>query len=403
MAQPPFLASREQRWTNRRILILLAVGAFIVSVIWRLPEAADYVAQRTGEILFTFVLAMSLTYLLRPLVNALCRTRFFGGSGAPGCSRAGRMWATTLVFAAGIALLALAVSIGIKPLKQGWDSFFAQDEAGRIAMVEGWRRAVESFFNRYQGLLPEEFISSIQQDFPVWLLAAQQRGLEWLTESFSHLGFIIELLLVPVLVFYFLTDGPAIRAEARLLLPAGWRPSARRMTEHLDRVFDGFIRGQVIMCVVAWLLVTVVLLMLRVPYAFPLGVIAGATRAIPIVGPILGGIPLVLVCFIATRSAETTLAVLIGFTAMHFLESKVLLPKVVGHEVDLHPVSVILALLLGLEFFGFLGVFLAVPIAAVAKIMLNEYHERVREREARRHTPEATADMIAAKTTSITT
>ena len=374
---PPFLSSREQAWSNRRILLLLAIGTFIVSVLWRLPTAADYIAQRTGEIFFTFVLATTLTYLLRPLVNILCRTRVFGGPDYT--SQKGRTWATVLVFVAAIALLALAISVGMKPLKHSWDTFFAQDEAGRMAMVEQWRSAVQGLFDRYQGMLPDDLASSVQKDFPDWIIAAKQRGAQWLGKSFSHLGFIVELLLVPVLVFYFLTDGPALRQEARLLIPAGWRPSARRMADHIDRVFDGFIRGQVIMCLIAWLLVTATLLILGVPYAFLLGVVAGVTRAIPVIGPILGGIPLVAVCFITTRSVETTSALLSGFIAMHFLESKVLLPKIVGHEVDLHPVSVILALLLGLEFFGFLGVFLAVPLAALAKILLAEYHQRAHE------------------------
>ena len=66
---------------------------------------------------------------------------------------------------------------------------------------------------------------------------------------------------------------------------------------------------------------------------------------------------------------------------MHFLESKVLLPKIVGHHVDLHPVSVIISLLIGMEFFGFIGVFLAVPIAAVLKIVLTEYQD-AQERKA---------------------
>jgi len=391
MSEPPFLSSREQAWSNRRILLLLVLGTLIVSVLWQLPTAADYIAHRTGEIFFTFVLATTLTYLLRPLVNTLCRTRVFGGPNYT--SQKGRTWATVLVFVAAIAVLALAISVGLKPLKQSWDSFFAQDEAGRMAMVEQWRSAVQGLFDRYQGFLPDDLAASVQKDLPDWVIAAKQRGAQWLGKSFSHLGFIVELLLVPVLVFYFLTDGPALRQEARLLLPAGWRPSARRMADHLDRVFDGFIRGQVIMCVIAWLLVTIALLILGVPYAFLLGVIAGVTRAIPVIGPILGGIPLVAVCFITTGSVETTSLLLGGFIAMHFLESKVLLPKIIGHEVDLHPVSVILALLLGLEFFGFLGVFLAVPLAALAKILLAEYHQRAHENGA-------ATEIIAAEETS---
>ena len=119
-------------------------------------------------------------------------------------------------------------------------------------------------------------------------------------------------------------------------------------------------------------------------------VIAGLTRAIPVVGPLLGAIPLVLVCLIMKRDVNTTILLLVMFTAMHFLESKVLLPKIVGHEVNLHPVSVILALLLGMEFFGVLGVFLAVPIAAVLKILLDEWQESVSNR-GRLEEPEAVA------------
>jgi predicted PurR-regulated permease PerM len=129
------------------------------------------------------------------------------------------------------------------------------------------------------------------------------------------------------------------------------------------------------MCLIAWVLVTIGLLLLGVPHAFTLGMLAGLTRAVPIIGPLLGAIPITLVCLLTTQSVQITGFVLLGFTAMHFLESKVLLPKVIGHEVDLHPVSVILALLLGMEFFGFIGVFLAVPVAALGKVLLLEWQQ----------------------------
>jgi predicted PurR-regulated permease PerM len=186
---------------------------------------------------------------------------------------------------------------------------------------------------------------------------------------------------VPVLVFYFLSDGPAIRQEARLLFPQSLRTRGSRMLADLDRVLDGYIRGQVIMCVIAWIAVTLGLWALRIPHAFTMGLVAGLTRAVPVIGPLLGGIPIVLLCLF-TSNVQTTLVVLGGFIAMHFLESKVLLPKIVGHEVDLHPVSVIVALLLGMEFFGFLGVFLAVPVAAVLKISLAEWHNSRVQTEA---------------------
>ncbi|HVF09669.1 MAG TPA: AI-2E family transporter [Abditibacteriaceae bacterium] len=361
------------QWTNRRILTLLALGTFIVSLIWRLPEEVGYLSRHAGEIIFALVIAMALTYLLRPAVNALHRLRLFGAG-----SHSGRAWATLAVFMAAAGLLYFFVLIGLKPVvmdvREMWDSFVPRSPEAAKALISQWKGKLAVAIEPYQAMLPPETTGEIQQAVPRLMAGATRSIGRWLSHSFSHAGFIIELILIPVLVFYFLTDGPALRAEARLLAPPAWRPRAGRMMAHFDRVLDGYTRGQVIMCLLAWVLVTGGLLLLGVPHAFTLGLIAGITRAVPVIGPILGGVPLVLVCLLTTLSLPITLTLLIGFTAMHFLESKVLLPKIVGHEVDLHPVSVIVALLLGMEFFGFLGVFLAVPLAAVLKIALAEWH-----------------------------
>jgi predicted PurR-regulated permease PerM len=360
-------------WTNRRILTLLALGTFIVSLIWHLPQEISYLTQRAGEIIFALVLAMAVTYLLRPAVNALNRTRFFGYG-----SRSGRSWATLAVFVAGAGLLYGFVLVGLKPVavdvREMWVSFVPSSPQEAKTFILRWKQKLAVAIQPYQALLPPETTEEIQQSLPRLVAGATRSIGRWLSHSFSHAGFLIELILIPVLVFYFLTDGPALRAELRLLAAPTWRPRLSRMAAHFDRVLDGYTRGQVIMCLLAWVLVTSGLLLLHVPHAFTLGLIAGITRAVPVIGPILGGVPLVLVCLLTTMSLPITLTLLVGFAAMHFLESKLLLPKIVGHEVDLHPVSVIVALLVGMEFFGFLGVFLAVPLAAVLKIVLTEWH-----------------------------
>jgi predicted PurR-regulated permease PerM len=242
-------------------------------------------------------------------------------------------------------------------------------------MIADWNASISQALAPYRSMLPPEATGDLETAIPNAFLTVKQRALAWFLRSFSHLGFIVELILVPVLVFYFLADGAAVRNELKLLCPLPWRSRVARIASDLDRVLDGYIRGQVIMCLIAWVLVTAGLLALGVPHPFALGLLAGLTRAVPIIGPLLGALPIALVCLLGTKSLETTGAVLMGFTAMHFLESKVLLPKIIGHEVDLHPVSVILALLLGMEFFGFIGVFLAVPVAALGKILLAEWHQ----------------------------
>jgi predicted PurR-regulated permease PerM len=277
------------------------------------------------------------------------------------------------------------VAIGLRPFVRDAgalkDYFVAMNDTQRRDLIDQWQTRLDTAIKPYMDVVAPGRDFSIAEEIPRAIANFAPRAIKWLGEAFSHASFIVELLLVPVLVFYFLSDGPAIRQEARLLFPQSWRARGARMLSDLDRVLDGYIRGQVIMCIIAWVAVTLGLWALRIPHAFTMGLIAGLTRAVPVIGPLLGGIPIVLLCLFTTN-VQTTLIVLSGFIAMHFIESKVLLPKVVGHEVDLHPVSVIVALLLGLEFFGFLGVFLAVPVAAVLKISLAEWHNSRVQSEA---------------------
>lgn len=359
-------------WTNRRILVLTALMALIVMAVWRLPEAIGFVGQRTGELTFVMVAAASITYLLRPSARWLAANVFRQNK-----PRAARTWAAAVVFVGAIALTYVFVAVALKPVtsdvRELWTNFVAQTPEERHALINQWQEVINGAMEPYSNLLPAGTSFSIDEQVPRAIASFAPRATHWLTNAFTHASFLVELLLLPVLVFYFLCDGPAIRDEAALLIPPKWHGRAGRLANDFDRVFGGYIRGQVWMCIIAWVIVTAMLLVLHVPHAATLGLIAGITRAVPVIGPLLGAIPLVLVCLLTTGSVPVTVALLFGFLLMHFVESKVLLPKIIGHEVDLHPVSVIVVLLIGLEFFGFLGVFLAVPFAAVLKILLIEW------------------------------
>jgi predicted PurR-regulated permease PerM len=364
-------------WTNRRIIWLAATVVLVAALIWRAPEGAHYFSEHAGEILITLVMAISITYLLRPLVNALQKFPLFSGK-TPEAQHRGRSLAVFFVFLCIGLGFYLLILIGLNPITRDaaemWRRFVPDDPAERSRFFAELSSKVQAAINTHLSWAGPEVSRQVQ----ISVTDSVNDGVQWAKDGARHVfkgaGFVVELLLIPVLVFYFLCDGPAIRQEAKLLVPLEWRPRAARMAAHLDRVFDGYIRGQALMCVIAWILVTLMLLALGVRYPFTLGIIAGLTRAVPVIGPLLGAIPLALVCFLTTGSVSTTTLLLVGFTLMHFLESKVLLPRVVGHEVDLHPVTVIIALLIGMEFFGFIGVFLAVPLAAILKIILAEWH-----------------------------
>lgn len=373
----------NSQWSDRRILVMVALCTLVISLIWRLPEELSYISERTGELLFALTLALAMTYILRPAVRGLTRLSFIGDT------HKGRSTATLTVFLGVVLATYLMFLVGFKPvqrdMKELVNGFWPRTPEGRVALVTKWSGSLKESLEPYRSFLPPAVLDDpnylTSQLSKIGSNAAGYTG-KWLSHQTAHLGFIVELLLIPVLAFYFLADGPSIRKEFKLLAPVEWRPRLSRMAHHFDFVLDGYVRGQAWMCIIAWVLVTLALWGLQVPHAVTLGLIAGITRAVPVVGPLLGAIPLLTVCLFYTRSMETTVVLGVGFTLMHFLESKVLLPKIVGHHVDLHPVSVILALLIGMEFFGFIGVFLAVPIAAVLKIFLVEYHHAQEQKRA---------------------
>jgi predicted PurR-regulated permease PerM len=107
------------------------------------------------------------------------------------------------------------------------------------------------------------------------------------------------------------------------------------------------------------------------PYVAVLSILSGVTRAVPIVGPIVAGIVIVLLATI--QSPILGLYMLIFFAGLHFVESKFIMPKLIGHRMELHPALVIIVLLIGAEFFGLLGMFLAAPVAAIIRTLIRYY------------------------------
>jgi predicted PurR-regulated permease PerM len=111
-------------------------------------------------------------------------------------------------------------------------------------------------------------------------------------------------------------------------------------------------------------------------YALILGIFAGITRAIPVIGPLLGGIPVVLLSFVYGAQNNNPMLwvwVLIFFTTLHLVESKFVMPKFLGHRLHLHAAVIIIALLIGGEFFGLMGMFLAAPVAALLRVLVMHY------------------------------
>ena len=217
--------------------------------------------------------------------------------------------------------------------------------------------------------LPEQFRGWVEsQDLPDLFTQATQHVSDMALSALESGFVIIELILIPVLAFYFLLDSRTLKRDFVGLLPRRRRRDSVRLLRDAARVLQSYAVGQLILAMLAGVIVWPMLALLGIPYALALAVLAAATRFIPVVGPLIGGVPIVLIALL--QSTETGVIVLIAFTVMHLVESKVVMPRIIGYRVDLHPAVVIVVLLIGAEFFGLWGMFLAPPIAAVIKVLV---------------------------------
>ncbi len=183
---------------------------------------------------------------------------------------------------------------------------------------------------------------------------------------------IVDIVMLPVLAFFFVLDSRRIKHEFAAILPKSHRHETLRMLGEFNRIMHSFVVGQAVLCLIAGVVVGFGLWLLGVKYSVTLGVLAGVTRAVPIIGPVIGAIPIILLVLIS-RGFGVALAVLIFFTLLQFAESKFIMPLLIGDRLNLHPVIIIIVLLIGGEFAGLLGMFFAAPVAAMIRVMIQKY------------------------------
>jgi predicted PurR-regulated permease PerM len=196
-------------------------------------------------------------------------------------------------------------------------------------------------------------------------------AIRWLVGgTASLLGAIVGLLMIPVFAAYLLHDFDRITAKVRELTPAKWRGPVVEVAREIDQVLGAFIRGQLIVMLILAVLYSLGYWLAGVRLALVIGVIAGLVSFIPYVGGAVALLLALVMVFVDWGGWAQLAWVLVAYIVIQLLESFVITPKVVGDKVGLSAIWVLFALMVGNEVFGFLGVLLALPAAAVAKIFV---------------------------------
>lgn len=190
-----------------------------------------------------------------------------------------------------------------------------------------------------------------------------------LVNAASFIVILLNIFLVPVFFAYVVNDSEQLVKKVEHMVPPSKRPTVHSFLKEIDGVLSGYIRGQLLVCLILSVLYTAVLLIVGIKFAVVIGVMTGFLSIIPYVGYAFGFAAALITALANFEGGGAFVGIAIGYSIVQFFESFFITPKIVGDKVGLTPFEAILALIVLGNLLGFIGLFLAIPVGAVTKIL----------------------------------
>lgn len=336
--------TRQQRqvlfWSSIAVLFVLAILAL-------------------QEILLPFVAGIVLAYALNPLTDRLERI----GLGRIGASAI----TVALLIVVLIVVLVVLVPLLVQQAQQIVSSL-PSDIQSILPHIEQWGQAqFGSWFDELRRAV-DQGVGELSKNW-TGIAGPIVQGL-W-DRGWALVDFVAVLLITPIVVFYLLVDWPAMLKKVGDMLPRDHEASIRQVAVDIDRALSAFIRGQGMVCLILGTLYTVGLTSIGLRYGLLVGIFTGVLTFVPVVGSVLGLITASILAVVqGWPDLSLLLMVIAVFVAGQALDASFLTPRIVGPKVGLHPVGLIFALFVFSYLFGFVGVLVAVPMAAAIGVLI---------------------------------
>ncbi len=322
------------------VIVLAAISLFVLYLV--------------RDVAVPFLLALVLFYLLNPIVD---RIELQGVK---------RTWAILIVY--------LAVTFIVSSVFIFWLPQIMHQLNRLLEAVPTYAADIEKIINnlefRYSHAgLPngvKEIIDSRIQWLENRVLALVNRIIFGIISLTEHL---FGILLAPVIAFYMLRDAGRLKEDFFSLIPVSWQNDVVILFGDINHVLNSYVRGYLYISTIVALLTGLGMFALGIEFALLLGLFAGLTELIPYFGPFIGALPAVLLAL--SDSHWLALKVIAVFLVIQQLEGSVISPKILGDKVGLHPIAVIASLLVGGKLFGLPGMIMAVPMAAIIRILIS--------------------------------
>jgi predicted PurR-regulated permease PerM len=340
--------------------------------------------DRESRIRFWLIFAaitVSLLYLLAPVLTPFLFAALLAYLGDPLIDRLearkiDRSWAVTLVFAA-IILGLLILLLVLAPISTHQFKGLMQKLPHYI---DWFQTSILPWLHKVLGIDPALF--ELEQLRNRLLEYAREIGdlagglLQSLRASSTVIfNWLANLVLVPVVTFYLLRDWDLLVAKVRDLLPRRIEPMVSKLAQESDEVIGAFLRGQFIVMAALGVLYSVGLAIIGLDFSLLIGLLAGVVSFVPYLGLVMGILAAGIAAVLQFHSLLSLIPVAIVFGIGQLISDLYLTPKLVGDRIGLHPVAVLFAVLAGGHLFGFFGILLALPVAAVIVVLLRHAHD----------------------------
>ncbi|OGY43715.1 MAG: hypothetical protein A3B89_02850 [Candidatus Buchananbacteria bacterium RIFCSPHIGHO2_02_FULL_40_13] len=267
-----------------------------------------------------------------------------------------------IILAGTVYLIIPPIAIEVKDLAKDfplyWERLSGSVESFRIYSDDhGWTQTIQNSLNDLQS--------------NVNAIEAAAGGV--FSTVFAFLGGLFSLLIVAVLTFYLTIEEQAMKRVLRSLVPVKYQPYVTHLINRIQEKIGLWLRGQLILSLIIFLLSWFGLTILGIKYTLVLALFAGIMELVPYLGPFIGAIPAVFIAL--TQAPALALGVVIVYLIIQQLENHIIVPKVMQKAVGLNPIITIVAMMIGFKLAGILGIVIAIPAATALNIVLNDFIE----------------------------
>ncbi len=333
--------------------------------------SVSYIFYKLAVVLLPILLAIFLAFALYPLANIIEKVKVVKGT-----VHLSRVVAIILAFFALGFVVMISIGFILLPLFGEINELLVKMPDVLQANKSGLEEILKdpSAFP----VLPSSF-GMLLDDIVSWAMgfvSGMARNL--LTSSMDIAKNLIGLAIVPFLAFYFVKDWRELRLMLISFFSYDVQPRAAHIIDEIGRTLSAYIQGLGKLSLIAGFSITVGTAWLGLEFPFVLGFLALFAETIPMVGPIIGAVPAIFIAY--GQSSADAFHVALFYLIFYQIDANFIMPKVMGKQIDLHPVILIISLLIGAKMFGIVGMLFAVPVAAVYRVLYKElWHEAEEE------------------------